>query len=137
MFAAVRTKSRFHADWHSSRFKEGLCCLGRKSKAAERLFAERTAPGGTSLTELACRRMSMVDIALPGPVSHEAESFWRRWLEATNHKDIGTLYLCGATLAGILAVSLSIVMRMELQSPGVQFLKDAAGNPDGSFVSAE
>ena len=68
---------------------------------------------------------------------HEAAepSFLHRWLGATNHKNIGVLYLCVATLAGIVAVSLSIVMRMELQSPGVQFLRDASGNPDGQLYN--
>ncbi|WGS20572.1 MULTISPECIES: cytochrome c oxidase subunit I [unclassified Bradyrhizobium] len=77
----------------------------------------------------------MTEVALPEPASEAPESFAQRWLEATNHKNIGTLYLCGATLAGILAVGLSIVMRVELQSPGVQFLKDAAGNPDGQLYN--
>jgi cytochrome c oxidase subunit 1 len=57
--------------------------------------------------------------------------FFTRWFCSTNHKDIGTLYIIFSIVAGIIGGALSMVMRMELQSPGVQFLNDAAGNPDG------
>jgi len=58
-----------------------------------------------------------------------------RWLTATNHKDIGTLYLCLAATTGLVAVSLSIVMRLELQSPGVQWLVDSSGAPNGQLYN--
>ena len=59
-----------------------------------------------------------------------------RWLTATNHKDIGTLYLFATGVFGLMAVLLSIVMRLELQSPGVQWLVDSSGNPDGQLYNA-
>jgi len=57
--------------------------------------------------------------------------FFARWFMSTNHKDIGTLYIIFSIIAGIVGGAASMVMRLELQDPGVQFLVDDAGNPDG------
>ncbi len=57
--------------------------------------------------------------------------FFTRWFCSTNHKDIGTLYIIFAIVAGLIGGAASMVMRLELQEPGVQFLLDSAGNPDG------
>ena len=46
---------------------------------------------------------------------------WRRFAYSTNHKDIGTMYLVFAIMAGLIGGALSIGMRLELAHPGVQF----------------
>jgi cytochrome c oxidase subunit I len=49
---------------------------------------------------------------------------WRRFVYSTNHKDIGTMYLIFAIVAGIIGAALSIGIRMELQNPGMQIFSD-------------
>ncbi|MBN9281199.1 MAG: cbb3-type cytochrome c oxidase subunit I, partial [Hyphomicrobium denitrificans] len=54
--------------------------------------------------------------------SHDhAPGFFRRWFCSTNHKDIGTMYFLFAILAGIIGTILSVMMRLELQEPGLQY----------------
>ncbi|MEG9862085.1 MAG: hypothetical protein V6Z81_06235 [Parvularculales bacterium] len=39
---------------------------------------------------------------------------WRRYVYSTNHKDIGTMYLVFAIIAGAIGGGMSVLMRMEL-----------------------
>jgi cytochrome c oxidase subunit I len=59
---------------------------------------------------------------------------WRRWVYSTNHKDIGTMYLTFAIAGGVIGGVLSMGIRAELMSPGLQIF----GNPEvyNTFVSA-
>ena len=50
--------------------------------------------------------------------------WWERWFLSSNAKDIGTLYLIFALFAGLLGTAFSVLIRMELSGPGVQYIAD-------------
>ena len=60
--------------------------------------------------------------------------FFTRWFCSTNHKDIGTLYLVFAVIAGLIGGLASMVMRAELGEPGMQIFE--SGQMWNVFITA-
>jgi cytochrome c oxidase subunit 1 len=56
---------------------------------------------------------------------HHTPTGWRRFVYSTNHKDIGTMYLVFAMVAGVIGGFMSVAIRMELQFPGMQVFHDS------------
>ncbi len=52
-------------------------------------------------------------------------SLWvERWFLSSNAKDIGTLYLIFALFSGLMGTAFSVLIRLELSGPGVQYISD-------------
>jgi cytochrome c oxidase subunit I len=79
---------------------------------------------------------------------HGHPTGWRRYLYSTNHKDIGTLYLIFALIAGLIGSAMSGAIRLELLRPGIHIFPiisailagdssvDAAKNMYNVFITA-
>src|SRR5258708_32349969 len=65
---------------------------------------------------------------------HGHPNGWRRFVYSANHKDIGTMYLVFAIMAGVIGGAMSILVRMELQDPGLQIFHNT--QPFNVFVTS-
>ena len=53
-------------------------------------------------------------------------SLWlERWFLSSNAKDIGTLYLIFALFSGLIGTAFSVLIRLELSGPGIQYISDS------------
>lgn len=58
-------------------------------------------------------------------ISLKNPSEWQeRWFLSSNAKDIGTLYLMFALFSGLIGTAFSVLIRLELSAPGVQYIAD-------------
>lgn len=54
--------------------------------------------------------------------AHDNPSGLKRWTMSTNHKDIGSMYIAFSILAGLVGGLFSVLFRIQLASPGSDFL---------------
>ena len=67
----------------------------------------------------------MAYAATAGHGEHEHHpTGWRRWVYSTNHKDIGTMYIILALVAALIGGVMSWIIRLELASPGLEYVTD-------------
>jgi len=64
----------------------------------------------------------MADAAIHSHEHEDNRGFFTRWFMSTNHKDIGILYLIISAFVGLISVSFTVYMRLELMEPGVQYM---------------
>jgi cytochrome c oxidase subunit I len=55
--------------------------------------------------------------------AHDHPTGWRRWLYATNHKDIGTMYLWFSFIMFLVGGVNALLLRSELFQPGLQIVQ--------------
>ena len=68
---------------------------------------------------------SRLDKKNPQPNESNSISMWfERWFLSTNAKDIGILYLIFALFSGLLGTGFSVLIRIELSGPGIQYIAD-------------
>lgn len=60
------------------------------------------------------------DLKLRSIISMKIE----RWFLSTNAKDIGTIYLIFSIFSGLLGTAFSVLIRLELSGPGIQFISN-------------
>jgi cytochrome c oxidase subunit 1 len=66
-----------------------------------------------------------VDLTTDLKYSISGITMWKeRWFLSSNAKDIGTLYLMFALFSGLIGTAFSVLIRLELSGPGVQYIGD-------------
>jgi cytochrome c oxidase subunit 1 len=69
--------------------------------------------------------ISREEIEATSVFSWKQPTEWQeRWFLSSNAKDIGTLYLMFSLFSGLIGTAFSVLIRLELSGPGVQYISD-------------
>ena len=60
----------------------------------------------------------------PGQRKSSISLWTERWFLSSNAKDIGVLYLIFSLFSGLIGTAFSVLIRLELSGPGVQYIAD-------------
>ena len=118
VLGALRRQPRLHADHGQGGVQGRVRELGRAGQGTVR--PERGDRPGQALRpeQTGARSRSWLMVLPPSTSTALRPVSWSAGSISTNHKDIGTLYLITAFIAGMIGMLISVVFRMELSRPG-------------------
>ena len=97
--------------------------MGFNSGLTERIVAESSVLGDISPVDKEKENLE-IEIREVETKNSAISMWWERWFLSSNAKDIGTLYLIFALFSGLLGTAFSVIIRLELSGPGVQYIAD-------------
>jgi cytochrome c oxidase subunit 1 len=80
--------------------------------------------GGGHLGVVIQKKNAVIRTLKTGTVMHQISMWTERWFLSCNAKDIGILYLIFALFSGLVGTAFSVLIRLELAGPGVQYIAD-------------
>ena len=66
----------------------------------------------------------LTNFKITNPLNFDKKLWSEIWLQSSNAKNIGNLYLIFALFSGLIGTGFSVLIRLELSGPGVQFIVD-------------
>jgi LAGLIDADG endonuclease/Cytochrome C and Quinol oxidase polypeptide I len=91
--------------------------LNYKLKIIEQKVLKKTREFSTIVKENEIKNSSLLSLK-------ELTEWQERWFLSSNAKDIGTLYLMFALFSGLIGTAFSVLIRLELSAPGIQYIAD-------------
>lgn len=91
--------------------------INYKLKNLEQKVLKETREFSTIIKENEIKNSSLLSLK-------QLTEWQERWFLSSNAKDIGTLYLMFALFSGLIGTAFSVLIRLELSAPGIQYIAD-------------